>query len=117
MCGYPFSPQPGEREDHRHQVGMWFDYGNVNGFDFWNNSNAIKPENCAKMGSIYQERIQSAKSGSDQGEFTVESVWIARSGEKILDHHTIRVFQGGRRARDRPDHDAARVNPRCLSRR
>jgi len=94
---------------------MWFNYGNVNGFDFWNNSNTIKPENCAKIGSIYQERIQSVKSGSDQGEFTVESVRIAGSGEKILDDTTRYVFSKVGGARDRADHDAARFNQRCLS--
>src|SRR5260370_30430308 len=35
--GYPLEPRPGERVDHPHHAGMWFNYGNVNGFDFWNN--------------------------------------------------------------------------------
>src|SRR5882672_4671291 len=38
-----FPPGPGERIDHPHHVGLWFNYGNVNGIDFWNNSDAIKP--------------------------------------------------------------------------
>src|SRR5579871_3602744 len=42
--GYPLNPQPGERVDHPHHAGLWFNYGDVNGFDFWNNSDAIKPE-------------------------------------------------------------------------
>src|SRR5919204_3223562 len=29
--GWPFDPRPGERVDHPHPVGLWFDYGNVNG--------------------------------------------------------------------------------------
>src|ERR1700731_668933 len=33
--GYPLDPRPGERVDHPHHVGVWFNYGNVNGFDFW----------------------------------------------------------------------------------
>src|ERR1700748_3584411 len=40
--GYPLEPRPNERVDHPHHAGMWFNYGNVNGFDFWNNSDAIK---------------------------------------------------------------------------
>src|SRR6267143_6880136 len=28
--GWPFDPRPGERVDHPHHVGLWFDYGNVN---------------------------------------------------------------------------------------
>jgi hypothetical protein len=38
--GYPLTPHAGERVDHPHHAGMWFNYGNVNGFDFWNNSDA-----------------------------------------------------------------------------
>jgi hypothetical protein len=36
--GYPLEPRPGERVDHPHHAGLWFNYGEVNGFDFWNNS-------------------------------------------------------------------------------
>ena len=43
--GYPLSPRPGERVDHPHHAGLWFNYESANGFDFWNNSDAIKPEN------------------------------------------------------------------------
>ena len=53
--GYPLAPRDGERVDHPHHAGLWFNYGNVNGFDFWNNSDAIKPENRGKMGTIRQE--------------------------------------------------------------
>src|SRR5277367_1162547 len=90
--GYPLAPLPGERVDHPHHAGMWFNYGNVNGFDFWNNSDAITPENRAKMGSIYQEKILSTKSGPDRGELAVESEWITGTGEKILDQTTLYVF-------------------------
>jgi hypothetical protein len=90
--GYPLTPNTGERVDHPHHAGMWFNYGNVNGFDFWNNSDAIKPENRSKMGSIYQEKILSAKSGPDRGELVVESVWTTGTGENILDETTQYVF-------------------------
>ncbi len=97
--GYPLTPHDGERVDHPHHAGMWFNYGNVNGFDFWNNSDAIKPENRNKMGSIDQEKILSTKSGRDQGELVVESVWITGAGEKILDDTTRYVFTARRDAR------------------
>src|SRR5882672_9999867 len=71
--GFPLEPRPGERVDHPHHAGMWFNYGNVNGFDFWNNSDAIKPEGRSKMGTIYQKKIVSTKSGANQGELVVES--------------------------------------------
>lgn len=97
--GYPLDPRPGERVDHPHHAGMWFNYGNVNGFDFWNNSDAIKPENRSKMGSIYQEKILSARSGPYRGELTVESEWITGTNQKILDETTRYVFtKRGRRS-------------------
>src|SRR5262245_37179295 len=27
--GFPLEPRPGERVDHPHHVGLWFNYGNV----------------------------------------------------------------------------------------
>src|ERR1700678_2778741 len=59
--GYPLDPRPNERVDHPHHAGLWFNYGNVNGFDFWNNSDAIKPEARSKMGTILHTRIVSTK--------------------------------------------------------
>ena len=90
--GYPLEPRPGERVDHPHHAGLWFNYGNVNGFDFWNNSDAIKAEDRQKMGSIQQTRIVSTKSGADRGELVIDSIWITGEGKQILDQTTRYVF-------------------------
>jgi hypothetical protein len=76
--GFPLAPRPGERVDHPHHAGIWFNYGNVNGFDFWNNSDAIKPV--------------STKRGRDSGELVVESVWTTGAGQNILQQTTRYVF-------------------------
>ena len=39
--GYPARPKADERTDHPHQMGLWFSFGDINGLDFWNNSNRI----------------------------------------------------------------------------
>src|SRR5712671_156081 len=65
--GFPLEPRPGERIDHPHQAGLWLNYGNVNGFDFWNNSEAIKPEDALKMGNIRHRAVTLTKSGANQG--------------------------------------------------
>jgi len=39
--GFPLATRPGEPVDHPHHLGLWFNYENVNGLDFWNNSYAI----------------------------------------------------------------------------
>src|SRR5580693_8877431 len=89
--GFPLAPRPGERVDHPHHAGIWFNYGNVNNFDFWNNSDAIKPADREKMGTIHQQKILSTKSG-DRGELVVESIWTAGTGENLLEQKTRYIF-------------------------
>src|ERR1043166_1949910 len=59
--GWPLEPRPGERVDHPHQVGLWFDYGDVNGLDFWNNSDAIPAARASKMGTILHRAVRRAE--------------------------------------------------------
>jgi Methane oxygenase PmoA len=93
--GFPLAPRTGERVDHPHHAGIWFNYGNVNGFDFWNNSDAIKPADRGKMGTIHQQRVVSTKNGRDHGELVVESLWTAGSGDDLLEQRTRYVFSRG----------------------
>jgi hypothetical protein len=92
--GYPLEPRPGERTDHPHHAGMWFNYGSVNGTDFWNNSDAIKPEDKPKMGTVYQRKIVAAKSGENAGELEVEADWNRADQKTLLKEHTRFVFRG-----------------------
>jgi hypothetical protein len=46
--GWPLEPRPGERVDHPHHVGLWLTYSDVNGLDFWNNSDAIPAERARR---------------------------------------------------------------------
>src|SRR5215510_15619555 len=93
--GYPLDPRPGERVDHPHHVGLWFNYGDVSGVDFWNNSDAIKAEDRPHMGTIQHRRIVSARSGKDKGELEVESDWVMPDGTTALHEKTRYVFAGG----------------------
>jgi hypothetical protein len=93
--GFPLEPRAGERVDHPHHAGLWFNYGNVNGIDFWNNSGAIKPEDAPKMGNIRHRAITLAKSGPDQAELEIEADWITGKRQLILKEHTRFVFRGG----------------------
>lgn len=93
--GYPLEQRPGERVDHPHHAGFWFNYENVNGLDFWNNSDAIKAENAPKMGTIVQRSIVSAKSGTQQGELDVDADWVTFEKKVLLNEHTHFVFRGG----------------------
>jgi hypothetical protein len=93
--GFPLEQRPGERVDHPHQAGLWFTYESVNGIDFWNNSDAIEPENARKMGTILHRAIVSAKSGAEQGELDVETDWLTYDKKVLLKEHTHFVFRGG----------------------
>jgi len=61
--GWPLDPRPGERVDHPHQVGLWFDHGDVNGLDFWNNSDVIPAARAPKMGTIVHRAVRSSRGG------------------------------------------------------
>ena len=93
--GYPLEPRPGERVDHPHQVGLWLDYESVNGIDFWNNSEAIKPRDAPKMGTIRQRSIVSAKGGPDDGVLEVEAGWLTFDEKVLLKEQTQFVFRSG----------------------
>src|SRR5687768_15792881 len=82
--GYPFDPRPGERVDHPHHVGYWFNYGDVNGVDFWNNSTSLAPERQAKMGTILHRRVVRTKDGKASGELEVETDWVMPDGKAAL---------------------------------
>ena len=92
--GWPLAPRPGERIDHPHHVGLWFNYESVNGLDFWNNSDAIKAEERSKMGTILHRRIVSVKGGADRGELTTESDWVTSTGTVLLHERTQFLFSG-----------------------
>jgi hypothetical protein len=93
--GFPLEQRPSERVDHPHHAGLWFNYENVNGLDFWNNSDAIKSENASKMGTILHRAIVSAKSGGRQGELDVDTDWVTPDKKVLLNEHTHFVFRGG----------------------
>src|SRR4029079_10033113 len=92
--GYPLDPRAGERVDHPHHVGLWFNYGNVDGYDFWNNSDAIDPANRSKMGTIVHSAGTAVKSGGDLGVLETDSDWVVADGSVLLKEHTKYVFRG-----------------------
>ena len=87
--GFPLDPQPGERVDHPHHVGLWFNYGDVNGYDFWNNSDAVDPS--GKYGTIRHHNIVKA-TGGKQGNLEVTADWTTSDNDKVLEEDTKFVF-------------------------
>ena len=97
--GFPLDPRKGERVDHPHHVGLWFNHGDVNNLDFWNNSDAIKPADAPKMGTIVHRTVLEAKSGPGEGVLTIETAWMAPGDKQLLKEVTRFVFRGGADAR------------------
>jgi hypothetical protein len=92
--GFPLDPRPGERVDHPHHVGLWLNHGDVNGLDFWNNSDAIKADQAPKMGTIYHRKVTKAGSGADRGELTVETAWMTPDNKQLIQETTQFIFSG-----------------------
>jgi hypothetical protein len=92
--GWPLDPRPGERVDHPHHVGMWFNYGNVNGLDFWNNSTDIPAEKKNSFGTIKHREVTSMTNGDDQAELEVVMDWQKPDGTNLLRENTRFVFGG-----------------------
>jgi Methane oxygenase PmoA len=101
--GFPLDPRAGERTDHPHHVGHWFNYGDVNGYDFWGHSDATPAENRPKMGTIVHRDITRLESGPNRGELAVNADWTVPDGSILLLEQTQFVFSGaaGRRTIDR----------------
>jgi hypothetical protein len=91
--GFPLAPRPGERVDHPHHVGLWFNYGDVNGIDFWNNSDAIPDADRPKMGTVVHKDIVEAKSGA-KGVVTAAMDWVMPDGSVVLKQRTTYTFSG-----------------------
>ena len=89
---FPLAARAGERVDHPHHVGLWFNYGSVNGLDFWNNSDAVSAEEAEAMGAIEHLEIRRVESGEDKGALEVVMHWLKPSGEPLLREDTRFVF-------------------------
>ncbi len=91
--GYPLQPRPGERVDHPHHVGMWFNFGDVNGLDFWNNSFAIPEKEKPHYGRVRHQRILEAAGGAE-GILKVLSHWVDHDDKVLLKEVTTFKFSG-----------------------
>ncbi len=94
--GYPIAPREKERVDHPHHVGLWFNFGDVNGYDFWNNSSAIGDERKGAYGRIIHRSIEKAETSGKNGVLKVHMDWMApdnEQAEKLLEESTTFIFK------------------------
>jgi hypothetical protein len=91
--GFPLHPQPGEPTDHPHHVGLWFNFENVNGLDFWNNSYAIPADKKHLYGWIKTDKIIETSNG-ETGELSYHANWVNQKSEVLLEETTKFEFRG-----------------------
>jgi len=91
--GWPLAPRPGERVDHPHHVGLWFNYGDVNGYDFWNNSNDAG-DHKGPFGTIRHRNVDKMTSGDDKAELAVSAEWQKPDGIPLMLENTRYTFSG-----------------------
>lgn len=90
--GFPVTPIAGEPTDHPHHLGLWLNFGDVNGLDFWNNSFAIPSTEKHKYGTIKFEKITEQKNG-EVGVLSYAANWNDHTGNTLLKENTQLVFK------------------------
>jgi len=84
--GFPLEPREGERSDHAHQAGIWLNYGNVNGYDFWDNGESGSKD--PKGGEVRHVKIQKLSEGIGEGVMVTTESWLDPSGKELLSENT-----------------------------
>ncbi|NSW93455.1 MAG: PmoA family protein [Bacteroidales bacterium] len=84
--GFPIEPRQGERNDHIHQVGIWLNYGNVNGIDFWGNGyrGIREPEG----GVIEHVSFEKLTEGTGEAVIVDRCRWLDPGGKELLAEKT-----------------------------
>jgi hypothetical protein len=111
--GYPVESRPDDRRDHPHQAGHWFNYGDVDGFDFWNNSEEVPAERAGEMGTIRHREVTTAVEREGAAELEVRCDWC-RPDESVLAEESTRFefrARPGVRLVDRTTTLTAREDP------
>src|ERR1044072_898214 len=91
--GYPMYPLAGDPTDHPHHLGLWLNFENVNGLDFWNNSFAVPADRKGMYGSIKTDRIIKKEDGA-KGILAYHANWVDNKNNILLEETTQYEFSG-----------------------
>ncbi|MCW3080779.1 PmoA family protein [Segetibacter sp.] len=91
--GFPLRTKTGDPTDHPHHLGLWLNFENVNGLDFWNNSFAIAQDKKHLYGWIKTDKILKTSSG-DKGVLAYHANWTNQKNEVLLEETTSFEFTG-----------------------
>lgn len=91
--GFPLHILPGDPTDHPHHIGLWLNFENVNGLDFWNNSYAIAADKKHLYGWIKTDRIDHV-SGGNTGKLSYHANWTNINNAILAEETTTYTFSG-----------------------
>ena len=82
---WPMKDVPGEDHDHPHHRSLWFAHGEVNGQDFWSESE--------KAGKTVHQKFELIQSGAEVGLFRSLNKLVGRDGATVCtDERTFRFY-------------------------
>jgi len=88
---WPMQEAENEERDHPHHRSLWYAHGDVNGQDFWSESE--------KAGKTVHEKFLEVSSGKKFGVIRSQNKWVAKDGAVVAtDDRTIR-FSGNAKQR------------------
>lgn len=100
--GYPLEKVAGERTDHPHHISSWFNYGNINGVDFWNTPpDGVRRDRgvIEKFGVIKHRAAKIVKIGKGMAQLDTTMDWIMPDGSKIMQEDDQIVFRAAKDVR------------------
>lgn len=81
--GFPIAPNNGERIDHPHHYGIWFNHGIVNDVDYWNSA-VIPKSPDVRYGRINHLKFLKVESYENFHKMLFETVQFSPDGSRIL---------------------------------
>jgi len=93
---FPLAVTSGERADHPHHAGIWLNYGDVNGFDFWNSPEPAAHGDGRRYGTIHHMSVEKAWARKKSALLAVSAVWTAPGRKPLLDEKTEYRFRVGK---------------------
>jgi len=95
--GFPLEPREGESTDHAHHVGIWLNYGDVNGIDFWGNGSTgiLNPGG----GVIKHLNIEKMSDENGEGLIISNESWVDSTGKEMIAEKSEYHFSGKGSAR------------------
>jgi hypothetical protein len=88
---FPMDLVEGEKRDHPHHRGLWFSYGEVNGWDFWANEKTQKGVGKGR-GEIKVVKVREVKSGKKNGVLATTQDWIDGAGKRLISENRTMTF-------------------------